>query len=111
LSKYPLTHLWGLSGGNEGSKNYTKILFADGREPEIFGKTAQYHLKKDDVARLVTGTGGGYGQPFERPVEQIREDVRNGYISLKQAEQDYGVVLEPDTLAVEKLAGERLTGS
>jgi N-methylhydantoinase B len=83
------------------------MLFADGREPDVFGKTAQYHLKKDDVARLITGTGGGYGDPFKRPVEKIQADVKDGYITLEQAEKDYGVVLNPDTLEVEKLVGER----
>jgi N-methylhydantoinase B len=98
---------WGLEGGAEGSRNYTKILFADGSEPDLFGKTAQYHLKKDDVARLITGTGGGYGDPFKRPVEMVQDDVKNGYITLEHAEKEYGVVLNPATLEVEKLVGGR----
>ncbi len=98
---------WGMNGGSEGSRNYTRILFADGREPDVFGKAAQYHLKKGDVARLITGTGGGYGNPLERPIEMIQSDVKNGYITLEQAERDYGVTLNPETLAVEKVADER----
>jgi N-methylhydantoinase B len=98
---------WGFEGGEQGSKNYTKILFADGREPDVFGKAAQYHLEKDDVARLITGTGGGYGNPFERPVDKVQADVKNGYVTLNQAEEDYGVVLNSDTLEVEKLVGAR----
>jgi N-methylhydantoinase B len=100
---------WGMEGGGQGSRNYTQILFADGRQPDVFGKTAQYHLKKDDVARLITGTGGGYGDPFERPVEMVQSDVKNGYITLEQAEKDYGVVLNPNTLEVEKLVSGRKT--
>lgn len=98
---------WGMEGGEEGSKNYTKILFTDGREPDIFGKTAQYNLKKDDVARLITGTGGGYGDPIDRPIEMIQSDVKDGYITLEQAEKEYGVVLNPDTLELERLVGKR----
>jgi N-methylhydantoinase B len=98
---------WGMEGGAEGSKNYTQILFADGRQPDVFGKTAQYHLKKDDVARLVTGTGGGYGDPFKRSIERVQSDVKNEYITLEQAEKDHGVILNPDTLEVEKLVGGR----
>lgn len=98
---------WGLEGGEGGSKNYTKILFADGREPDVFGKAAQYRLVKDDVARLITGTGGGYGNPFERPVDKVQDDVKNGYVTLHQAEDGYGVVLNADTLEVEKLVGAR----
>ncbi len=98
---------WGMEGGEQGSKNYTEIIFADGREPEVFGKAAQRHLVKDDVARLITGTGGGYGNPFERPADKVQDDVKNGYVTLHQAEEHYGVVLNADTLEVEKLAGAR----
>jgi len=98
---------WGMEGGAIGSKNYTKILFSDGREPEVFGKAAQFHLKQGDVARLVTGTGGGYGNPLERPVEKVKDDVLNGYVTLAQAEADYGISLEPKTLEVLNLAEGR----
>ncbi|HEY4666006.1 MAG TPA: hydantoinase B/oxoprolinase family protein [Anaerolineales bacterium] len=98
---------WGMEGGAIGSKNYTKILFSDGREPEVFGKAAQFHLKQGDVARLVTGTGGGYGNPLERPIEKVKDDVLNGYVTLAQAEADYGISLEPKTLEVLNLAEGR----
>jgi N-methylhydantoinase B len=44
---------------------------------------------------------------MERPVEAVLEDVKDGYVSLRQAEQDYGVVLDPETLEVVRLAPER----
>ncbi len=99
---------WGMQGGAQGSRNYTKILFADGREPDVFGKTAQYRLKRGDVARLVTATGGGYGNPWERPVEKVQSDVKDGYITLEQAEKLYGVVLDPATLQVRRLVNGRV---
>lgn len=98
---------WGMQGGAQGSRNYVQILFADGRQPDVFGKAAQYHLGKDDVARLVTGTGGGYGNPLERPVEKVQSDAKDGYITPAEAEQTYGVVLNPTTLEVERLVNGR----
>jgi len=98
---------WGLGGGTQGSKNYTKMIFADGHEPEVFGKTAQYHMKKGDVARLITATGGGYGNPMERPVEKVVEDLKNGYITPEIAEKGYGVLVNPETFEVMKLSRER----
>jgi len=98
---------WGLGGGTQGSKNYTKMIFADRREPQVFGKTAQYHMKKGDVARLITATGGGYGNPMERPVEKVVEDLKNGYITPEIAEKGYGVVVNPETFEVVKLSQER----
>jgi N-methylhydantoinase B len=91
---------WAMHGGQQGSKNYMRMIFKDGREPVAMGKTARFHLKKGDVARLITATGGGYGDPRQRPVEAVQADVRNGYITLEQAERDYGVVLNPQTLEV-----------
>ena len=42
----------------------------------------------------LTGTcGGGYGDPLQRPANDVVEDVRDGYISAETARQDYGVVL------------------
>jgi N-methylhydantoinase B len=89
-----------MHGGQQGSKNYMQMIFKEGREPVAMGKTARFHLKKGDVARLITATGGGYGDPRQRPVEAVQADVRNGYIMLGQAERDYGVVLNPQTLEV-----------
>ena len=37
----------------------------------------------------------------------VQSDVNNEYITLEQAEKEYGVVLNPDTLEVEKLVGGR----
>lgn len=98
---------WGMNDGVQGSKNYTVFLHNDDTEAGPYGKTAQYRLKKGEVARLITGTGGGYGDPLKRPIQQVQEDVKNGYITLQHAEQDYGVVLNPDTLEVEKLINGR----
>lgn len=98
---------WGMEGGDKGSRNYTEFIFVDERESEVYGKTARYHLKQGDVARCVTGCGGGYGDPFERPVEKVKADVKNEYITLEMAENEYGVVLDPDTLEVLELAPER----
>jgi N-methylhydantoinase B len=35
--------------------------------------------------------GGGYGSPAKRDPNAVREDVRDGYLTLGTAEQDYGV--------------------
>jgi len=98
---------WGMNNGRDGSRNYTKMIFADGRKPDIFGKTAQYHMRKDDVAYLFTGTGGGYGNPLARPVEMVIQDLKNGYINPKIAEEKYGVQVNPNTFEVVKLSSQR----
>jgi N-methylhydantoinase B len=98
---------WAMESGQEGSPNYTKFIFADGREPVIVGKSARVHLKKGDVARMVTGTGGGWGNPYERPIEAVQRDVRDGFITVEMAEKDYGVIIDADTLEVTGITWER----
>ncbi|GMR09465.1 MAG: hypothetical protein BMS9Abin28_0283 [Anaerolineae bacterium] len=43
------------------------------------------------------------GDAFQRVVEKVQEGVKNGYVTLKQAAEDYGVVLRSDTLEVDEL--------
>ena len=45
---------------------------------------------------LRSPSGGGYGPPWERPVERVAEDVRDGFVSRERARADYGVVLDED---------------
>jgi N-methylhydantoinase B len=83
-----------------------RIFHEDGREV-VLGKCARYRLRQGEVARLVTATGGGWGDPLDRPVEAVVEDVKDGYVTLAQAERDYGVVLDPTTLDVVRLTQGR----
>jgi N-methylhydantoinase B len=95
-----------MNGGHQGSRNYLMFYHKD-RQYGPVSHVAQYELKKGEVVRLHSGTGGGYGNPLERPVEMIQDDVRNGYVTLDQAKKDYGVVLDPNTLEVVKLSRGR----
>lgn len=82
---------WGVAGGRDGSPNAVQIRFADGREPVTVGKTARYPLKKGDVARLITGAGGGWGDPKERDRAAVLADLRAEIISEQQARDIYGM--------------------
>ena len=53
--------------------------------------------------------GGGYGNPFERPVEKVVSDVLNGLVSIAGARADYGVAIaDRETLEVDRAETERL---
>jgi N-methylhydantoinase B len=99
---------WGAAGGQDGSPNGAVVIPAGTTEPVVWrGKLARYPLQRGDLARLITGTGGGYGDPLKRPVEMVQDDVQSGYITPEQAEQVYGVILDPDTLDVVSLLPAR----
>ena len=50
----------------------------------------------------------GFGNPLERDIEEVREDVRNELISVEKAKKDYGVIIDPETLEVDFKATEEL---
>ena len=47
-----------------------------------------------------TNGGGGFGDPLERDPTLVREDVLDGYVSIGGAREDYGVIIDPQTLEV-----------
>ena len=51
--------------------------------------------------------GGGYGDPLEREVDRVEEDVREGYVSFEAAENSYGVIIDPETGLVDGKATEK----
>lgn len=78
---------WGVAGARDGSRNYVEILRQGERcdPPEIFGKAARLPLRKGDIVRCVTATGGGWGRPEDRLEESIAEDLRNEFLTPEQA--------------------------
>ncbi|MFD1385974.1 hydantoinase B/oxoprolinase family protein [Oceanobacillus oncorhynchi subsp. oncorhynchi] len=80
---------WGVNGGKEGGKSYIKITKANGGVIGPLGVVKSLVLNKGDIVELATATGGGYGKPENRPLDQVKQDVKNGYISLEDAKHIY----------------------
>jgi N-methylhydantoinase B len=98
----------GLFGGHDGAPNEVVV--------ERAGTTYRSpHWSKDEDLRVVAGDavhvrtpgGGGYGDPRERDPELVRRDVARGYLTVEDAERDYGVVLAGQPPAVDGPATER----
>ena len=103
-NKFPA---WGAAGGKDGSYNYFEFHDTDGTVEGPMGITARRVMNRGDVVRMVTCTGGGYGNPLKRAPERVAWDVKNEYISLEQAEKDYGVIVDPETFEVRGFTEER----
>lgn len=86
-SRFPA---WSLDGGAEGSPNYVEYRPVDG-EPERFAFVSGLTTKRDDVIRVVTGNGGGMGDPKKRDPAKVKADIRNGLISAERAREIHGV--------------------
>lgn len=81
---------WALDGGNEGTPNYVDVIRKDGTS-ERYSFVSGLTVDKDDVIRVMTGVGGGVGDPKERERAAIEEDLRNGYLTPERAREVYGV--------------------
>ncbi len=92
----------GLFGGNSGS---LARFLVNGTPGNPYGLT---QLEPGDEIIMDAPGGGGFGDPCERDPVLVEYDVRQGYVSLEQAEQAYKVVLNPETLEVDSRATEKL---
>ena len=81
---------WGLGGGGNGTPNYVEVLRASGGR-ERYSLASGVIVNKGDVIRIVTGNGGGYGDPHERDREAVLEDLESGYLTASRAKEAYGV--------------------
>jgi N-methylhydantoinase B len=95
----------GLFGGRNGTRAQFLI---QGRNGNPYGLT---QLKIGDVVTMDAAGGGGYGNPLERDVELVVNDVRDGYVSIRGAEEDYGVVISTGSLEVDFEATRKLRAS
>ena len=87
----------------------SRIEVKRGGTVETIRKNVIENVKPGDSVTNLNPGGGGYGNPFERPVEKIIWDVKNGLVSIKGAREDYGVVItDPQTLSVDKAETEKL---
>jgi N-methylhydantoinase B len=100
---------WGLEGGEEGTGNDVALRLGGTWKTDFpNAKVLVAQVKTGDAFRLRSGGGGGYGSPFERPVAHVRDDVRQGYVSAKEAAAHYGVAIDPQTFEVDEEETARL---
>ena len=100
---------WGLDGGSDATGNNIAFRLNGAWKTDFpNAKVLVAQLKTDDAWRISSGGGGGYGVAFERPAEDVREDVRQGYVTVDSAAAKYGVVVDPETFVVDQAATDAL---
>jgi len=85
----------GVVGGGDGALNRFHYQQDDGaHEPPMKSKMVGIKLAKGQTVRLDTPGGGGYGDPLERDLSEIADDVRLGYLTPASARRDYLCVVD-----------------
>lgn len=104
----------GLVGGCPGAP--AKFEVVRGGEtapisPEFGSKATAFPLKAGDVIHICSHGGGGWGDPLERDVERVLEDVLDGKVSDRQAREVYGVVVDHSGSSVDITATTAMRAS
>ncbi len=83
---------WGLKGGGAGA--HARCILNPGRNSERdVGRIDVLELARGDILRMITPSGGGFGDPFARDPASVLEEVLDGLLSPEQARIIYGVVI------------------
>jgi N-methylhydantoinase B len=92
----------GLFKGGEGTKAQF-VVNGQGGDPS--GLTL---CQSGDLIEFHSAGGGGYGDPLERDPQTVEQDVFNAYVSVEQARESYGVVIDPKTMKADLKATVKL---
>ncbi|MCK6208751.1 hydantoinase B/oxoprolinase family protein [Bacillus infantis] len=85
---------WGFEGGKSGFVGGLSLQESeDSPVKQLPSKLPNKPVKAGSVIQLTGPCGGGYGNPFERHPEKVVSDMMDGYITKKQAYEDYGVFI------------------
>jgi N-methylhydantoinase B len=88
---------WGVNGGRAGQP-FEVTIDPGGPEERVVDALADGEpVRAGQVIRIRTTGGGGWGDPYERPYDDVIRDVAWGKVSAEGARSDYGVLLDVTT--------------
>jgi len=102
---------YGLFGGKPGASGKCTIYHKDGRIERVAPKMLKADrliVRQGDVLVIEAPSGGGYGNPLERNIDSVRDDILDGIVSIESARHDYGVVFSDGGRVVDFIATAEL---
>lgn len=84
---------WGAFGGGEGQVGKVEIVARDGSVKPMPAKFSNVALEAGEAMAYYAPCGGGYGDPLERPAQQVLDDVLDDFCTIEHARDAYGVVI------------------
>lgn len=85
---------WGINGGLPSVPHGVWVNKGSEKEKYLGATFSNVDVYPGDTFTRPSAGGGGFGDPLERSSEEVLEDVIDGYVSVKRAECDYGVVIK-----------------
>jgi N-methylhydantoinase B len=84
---------WGVKGGRAGKPFEVTIDPGGPNERSVDALADAEPVRAGEVIRIRTTGGGGWGDPLDRPYDEVARDVLWGKVSVAAARADYGVVV------------------
>lgn len=81
---------FGLFGGGDGTLNFIRLTYPDGKVVTPRNKDLITGVPRGTIYHQQAGGGGGYGDPKLRNRTKLKEEVRDGLISVAAAAKFYG---------------------
>ena len=107
ITKKSKTRPWALDGGHEADTN--RMRYFPGTERSVEVGTYRSKVAVGDRVEIISGGGGGCGDPAERCPEAVLEDVLDGYVTPRAARDEYKVVIESGAINHDATAALRRT--
>ena len=101
---------WGIFGGWSGATGKVEVFNIDDPNAvrDMPAKFSGLRVKSGDVHAFYAPCGGGYGNPLDRPAEQVLGDVLDDFCTVDHARHAYGVVIDIVNEQVDEAATESL---
>ena len=99
---------WGVFGGWDGAGGRLEI-YNDARPGDGRAMPAKFsglRVEPGDVMAFYGPSGGGYGDPLDRPPGKVLEDVLDGFYTSEAARSTFGVVVDLEAERVDEAATE-----
>ena len=98
---------YGLSGGLSGAPSSSLLNPGTGKE-RILRTMVSDTVQPGDLIRHIQPGAGGWGDPFQRDPTAVERDVQDDKVSIAKAEELYGVVIDSETLELDRQATQEL---
>ncbi|MGX6447452.1 hydantoinase B/oxoprolinase family protein [Patulibacter sp. S7RM1-6] len=84
---------WGIGGGMPSIPHGVWLNRGTDAERYLGATFSGVDVRRGDRFERPSAGGGGLGDPLERDPDAVCEDVADGYVTVRRAERDYGVVV------------------
>ena len=110
--KHPALSVLGAGSPYDHERVHRKyILRGPEGAPERLDQNCVRTIDAGERMLIYCAGGGGAGDPFERDLVMMAEDVRNGYVTPERARDEYGVAVDPNRFVVDEMATQALRAS